>query len=288
MQNLLKMFATFGIILVPFISLAEPEARILFGFSQSASKQAPFAYGQYARGCLAGGIQLPESGPTWQAMRLSRNRNWGHPDTIDYIKKFSAKVAKLPGWEGIYVGDIAQPRGGPMLSGHRSHQSGLDADFWMLPATDLNLSRKTREEISSISLRRADGAYVNSKWTKGHFQMLKAAASDKRVARVFVFPGAKVKMCKDETGDRTWLQKIRPWWGHHFHFHVRLKCPTGAGGCIDQSPPPPGDGGVEAKAWVKRILNPKPPALETPKSKTTQELIMADLPEQCLQVLTSR
>ena len=64
-------------------------------------------------------------------------------------------------------------------------------------------------------MRRANGAYVNDQWTKQHHNIIKAAASDPRTARIFVFPGAKVQMCKDENEDRAWLNKVRPWWGHH-------------------------------------------------------------------------
>jgi penicillin-insensitive murein DD-endopeptidase len=41
--------------------------------------------GSYAKGCAAGLVELPETGPTWQAMRLSRNRNFGHPVMIEYL-----------------------------------------------------------------------------------------------------------------------------------------------------------------------------------------------------------
>ena len=101
---------------------------------------------------------LAETGPTWQAMRLSRNRNWGHPEAIDFVEKLSQKAAAQPGWNGLYIGDISQPRGRPMLSGHRSHQIGLDIDIWMRPADRLNLTVSERENISSISMRRANGA----------------------------------------------------------------------------------------------------------------------------------
>src|SRR6056297_2978712 len=94
------------------------EAKKLFGAKARASKQAATPFGSYAKGCFAGGVPLVETGPTWQAMRLSRNRNWGHPETIDFIKKLSAKAAKQPGWEGLYIGDISQHRRGPMLTGH--------------------------------------------------------------------------------------------------------------------------------------------------------------------------
>ena len=273
---------------IPLQAGCGPEARQLFGTKKSNSSMASYPYGSYSRGCLAGAVELPETGKTWQAMRLSRNRNWGHPETIDYIKTLSEKAAKLPGWKGLYIGDISQPRGGPMISGHRSHQIGLDVDIWMLPATNLKLSKKSRENISSLSLRRANGAYVNGKWTEAHHHLLKAAASDKRVARIFVFPGAKVKMCDEERGSRDWLRKVRPWWGHHYHFHVRLTCPTSLTNCKNQAAPPAGDGCKEAKGWVNRILNPSPPDPDAPKPKPRLQLVMEDLPKQCSQVLTSK
>ena len=267
-------------------AVAQPLAKELFGAERKGSNQRATSIGEYAKGCLAGGVQLPETGPTWQAMRLSRNRNWAHPETVDYVQDLSRFAASLPGWDGLYIGDMSQPRGGPMLTGHRSHQSGLDIDIWMRPATNLRLSRAQRESISSISMRRAKGAYVNQNWTRQHHELLKAAAKDSRTARIFVFPGAKVQMCKDEKGDRRWLRKIRPWWGHHYHFHVRLNCPKGSSGCVEQSPPPRGDGCADAEEWVRNILNPPPPDPNAPPPKRRREYVLADLPKQCARVLS--
>lgn len=269
---------------------AEPLAKQLFGAKKAASRQAPAPFGSYSKGCVAGAVQLPETGPTWQAMRLSRNRNWGHPEAIDYIQDLSAVAARQPGWNGLYIGDISQPRGGPMTSGHRSHQIGLDIDIWMLPTSRLNLSRQKRENISSISMQRSGGAYVNNDWSRAHHEILKAAAKDRRVARIFVFPGAKVQMCKDEKGNRKYLRKIRPWYGHHYHFHVRLTCPRGMRGCTNQDKPPRGDGCAEAQQWVNNILNPPPPKKadpNAPKPKPRREYFLADLPQQCASVLRS-
>ena len=277
----------------PQVSLASQNvndtriAKTLFGAAPVASAQQPEAIGGYARGCQAGGVELPETGPTWQAMRLSRNRNWAQPVTIDYVQDLSRFAATQPGWNGIYVGDMSQPRGGPMLTGHRSHQTGLDIDFWMLPADRLDLSVAERENISSISMRRSAGAFTNSRWTPQHEAIMRAAASDPRTARIFVFPGAKVAMCQSATGDRSWLNKIRPWWGHHYHFHVRLKCPADARNCVDQAAPPPGDGCAEAQGWVDRILNPPPPDPDAPPPAPRADLTMANLPGQCLGVLNA-
>ncbi len=263
-------------------------AKDVFGYLPTASDQRSESFGGYARGCQAGAVQLPETGPTWQAMRLSRNRNWGQPVLIDYVQDLSRFAATLPGWEGIYVGDLSQPRGGPMLTGHASHQIGLDADIWMLPPDRLNLNRQERENLSSISMRRERGAFTNSSWTEQHMQVLRAAASDPRTARIFVFPSAKVAMCDWATGDRSWLNKIRPWYGHHYHFHVRLTCPAGASGCENQAPPPAGDSCADAQTWVNNILNPPPPDPSATPRTPRGPLTMARLPAQCLSVTESK
>ena len=276
--------AALSLSIVP--ATAEPLAKELFGAEHNSSRHKPAAFGSYAKGCIAGARELAETGPTWQAMRLSRNRNWGHPEAIRFIEHLSAFAATQPGWKGLYIGDISQPRGGPMLSGHRSHQLGLDIDIWMLPAGNLTLTRKERENVSSISMQRANGAYVNGSWSVAHHRILKQAAKDPAVARIFVFPGAKVQMCKDERGDRSWLRKIRPWWGHHYHFHVRLACPDGARGCVDQAPPPAGDGCADAEQWVANILNPPPPDPNAKPAPPRRELVLADLPQQCAQILS--
>ncbi|RVV98145.1 penicillin-insensitive murein endopeptidase [Mesobaculum littorinae] len=257
----------------------------LFSAETTGSPQSPQPYGSYSKGCMAGGVQLAETGPTWQAMRLSRNRNWALPETVDFVQDLSRKAAAIPGYNGIYVGDMSQPRGGPMSSGHASHQVGLDADIWLMPAT-LGLSRTDRENLSAQSYRRAAGAYTNDRWGPSQMALVKAAAQDPRVARIFIFPGAKVAMCNAERGDRSWLRKVRPWGGHHYHFHIRLNCPPGATACVDQDPPPPGDGCADAQDWVNNILNPPPRDPNAPAPRPSRPVTMSDLPRQCSAVLS--
>ena len=97
------------------------------------------------RGDLAGAEALPVDGPSWQVMRLNRNRNWGHPALIDYLEKLARDVPRINGWPGLLVGDMSQPRGGPMLTGHASHQIGLDADVWLTPMPKGRLDREQRK-----------------------------------------------------------------------------------------------------------------------------------------------
>ncbi len=278
---------------------AEKLANKLFGAMDAPSAQDPMPIGSYAKGCGAGLMELPETGPTWQAMRLSRNRNWGHPDMIGFLVDLSETAQAIGYGKGLYIGDISQPRGGPMTSGHASHQIGLDADIWMLPPRSLGLSRGEREDISSIPVRSADQRSVTLNWTKTHARLLKEAALDARVDRIFVAAAVKIEMCKTATAkDKKWLQKVRPVAGHDTHFHVRLKCPKGARLCETQTPTVAelsknGDGCDETLTWwVTDYLNPpkptkkkKPVDEDTPRKKGPREFTLADLPKQCQTVL---
>lgn len=275
---------------------AETKANQLFGAADLPTSSRPMPYGSYAKGCADGLVELPETGPTWQAMRLSRNRNFGHPDMIQYLVDLSQTAREL-GWAGLYIGDISQPRGGPMTSGHSSHQIGLDADIWMLPPRRLDLSVQAREEISSIPVRSADQRSITENWTPTHAALMKAAALDPRVDRIFVAAAVKIEMCRTATrADRKWLQKIRPIYGHDTHFHVRLKCPKGARHCETQKPTVAelsngGDGCDDTLMWwvSEDYLNPKPDpnAKPAPRERGPRDYTLADLPRQCRNVLSS-
>lgn len=282
-------------------SQAEPLATSLFGAAYSPSQQDPMPIGTYARGCAAGLVELPESGPTWQAMRLSRHRNFGQPVTVQFLEDLS-RAATQVGWAGIYIGDIGQPRGGPMVSGHASHQIGLDADVWTLKPQSLTLTPKQRESISSISIRTADQLRVNQNWDNTYAALLKVAASDPRVDRIFVAAAAKIEMCKTaKPSDTAWLQKIRPEAGHEDHFHIRMKCPKGARLCQTQKPTVSelskgGNGCDETlQYWVsdaylhpKKVAKPSKPTKPVVRKRGPRQYIMSDLPKQCLAVLSSR
>ena len=258
-----------------------PTAKQLFGGVETPTAGATRSIGSYAKGCLAGAVPLPLDGPHWQVMRLSRNRNWGNPELISYIEKFSADVAN-DGWSGLLIGDMSQPRGGPMPTGHASHQIGLDADIWFVPMPDQTLSRDQREKMSAVSLLMTGRLAVDpSKWSDLYPRLLKRAVSYPEVTRIFVSPAIKKQLCESAGTDRAWLRKLRPWWGHDDHFHVRLECPPGMASCEPQAPVGPGDGcGADLDFWFKP---PPPPPKVPPKPKP--ELTLADLPAPCQGVL---
>ncbi|MEM7743613.1 MAG: penicillin-insensitive murein endopeptidase [Pseudomonadota bacterium] len=282
MKPLLLLGMVVVLTCIPPVVAPAQEARQLFGSKEVPAQMPSAALGEYAKGCLAGGVELPETGWGWQAMRLSRNRNWGHPSAVQFIERFAAQVQAI-GWPKLYIGDISQPRGGPMRSGHRSHQLGLDIDIWLRRPSDRVLSRAEREQIGSP--RVVSGVRVNGNWTPSHHQVLRAAAQDAGVARIFVNAAIKHALCEAEpAADRGWLRKIRPWWGHDAHFHVRLHCPPESPNCVAQLPIPAGDGCDATLAWwfSDEALNPKP----TPGKKPRRQLTMDDLPLACAAVLT--
>ena len=263
-------------------------AKQLFARKLLPAAMPPRAIGAYNGGCLAGAEQMPINGDTWQVMRLSRNRYWGHPNTIAMLKRLADKAHKDAGWPGILVGDIGQPRGGPALSGHASHQIGLDADIWLTPMPDHQLSREEREEMSAVMMVREDRLDIDPKvFTAGHVLLLRDAAQEPGVQRIFVNAAIKKALCRDANGDRSWLAKIRPWYGHDYHFHIRMRCPSGSSECKGQSDQGDGEGcgKGELAYWFKdSILHPQPPK-EPPKPRTGPTL--AQLPAACKQVLNA-
>lgn len=275
-----------GAILLPPGAHAEPLAKELFGHKKLPAAIAPKSHGFYSKGCLAGGIAIAANGPHWQAMRLSRNRRWGHPQLITLVERLSREAAQ-DGWNGLMVGDISQPRGGPMLTGHASHQIGLDADIWFRPMPDKRLSNKERETISAISVLKKDSLYVDNRiWTKAHEAVLKRAASYPEVERILVHPGIKKKLCDTVKGDRKWLRKVRPFWGHHYHFHVRIGCPKGSTGCKRQAKTTPGDGCDKSLAWWF-TEEPWRPAKGPKRPKRRDVMKLSQLPKACRAVLAA-
>lgn len=271
-------------------------AKTLFGAAKQPAPLAARAIGTYARGCLSGAKPLAVDGPTWQSMRLSRNRRWGHPDLINLLERFAGEVEK-DGWPGLLVGDISQPRGGPMLTGHASHQLGLDADIWFTPMPDRRLSKKERETLSATSMLAADNLSVDPKvWTPSRVKIIKRVASYGKVERVLVHPAIKKALCQAaDPNERAWLNKVRPYWGHYYHFHVRIGCPSGSPGCKSQAPVPGNDGcDKELDDWFKLLTRkpkPKPKPPGEPKivkpAKPKSPITLADLPDDCSDVLAA-
>ncbi|MCH9809366.1 MAG: penicillin-insensitive murein endopeptidase [Alphaproteobacteria bacterium] len=268
-------------------------AKKLFGAKTRGAALKARAIGYYSRGCLSGGQWLPVDGPAWQAMRLSRNRNWGHPVLVDLVKRLATEAKAAGDWPGLLVGDLTQPRGGPMLTGHASHQVGLDADIWLTPMPDRRFTYTERERVSAVSMLK-NTLEVNEKvFTPNVVALIKRAASFKEVERIGVNPAIKLALCRAAGGDKPWLGKIQGWRGHHYHMHIRIKCPPGSDSCRSQGKPKGTSCAVaekwyaDTKAWMEKPKTRPKTKKKRKKRKPKPPLTLADLPQACRDVLAA-
>lgn len=269
---------------------AQTAAKQLFGRQTEPADLGPASHGFYSKGCVAGAVAMPVDGPTWQVMRLSRNRRWGHPELVKILEQLSIK-ANRDGWNGLLVGDMSQPRGGPMLTGHRSHQIGLDADVWFTPMPNKRMTYRQREETSAVSVLKRGSFHVDDKrWNKSYEKLLHHAASFQQVERILVHPGVKKKLCESVSGDRAWLNKVRPYYGHHYHFHLRIGCQPGSPNCKRQNSTGSDIGcGAKLDWWFNVAFAPKKPSKKpTEKPKPPKIMTLSDLPPACSPVLNAK
>jgi penicillin-insensitive murein endopeptidase len=267
-------------------------AKELFGNVKEPAPLSARAIGFYSHGCLAGAEALPVDSPQWQVMRLSRNRNWAHPALIKVVERLAVDAQDKDGWPGLLVGDLSQPRGGPMLTGHASHQIGLDADIWLNPMPRRTLTRQEREEMEPRPVVKNRKEIDPSVWTETHAKLIRRAAGYPEVVRIFVNPPIKKALCNwglAQSGSHAWLAKVRPYYNHTYHFHIRIRCPSGSDDCKNQPEPGPADGtgcSTELAYWYSDkpwARLPKPGERKPPPAR---ELKMSALPNECRAILS--
>lgn len=222
--------------------------------------------GGTSNGCIGGALSLPTEGDGYVNIRRYRNRYYGHPELLRLIADLGRTQARR-GEDLIMVGDLSQPRGGLMSSSHRSHQNGLDVDIWFrLAPSAAAANRDTAGKTDPPSMVSADGEDLSPLWGEDQRTLIKTAAEDPRVDRIFVNPAIKRGLCRSER-DRTWLNKLRPWYGHDAHFHIRLKCPSGAVQCDQQAAIPRGDGCGKDLDWWFSAEARKPTKRSGPRAE---------------------
>jgi len=76
---------------------------------------------------------------------------------------------------------------------------------------DRRLDPVERNETSATSVVAQNGQDIDpSVWRPEHRRLLELAARDPAVDRIFVNPAIKRALCREVTGDRGWLHRIRP------------------------------------------------------------------------------
>ncbi len=227
---------------------------------------SPRVIGTYANGCIRGATALPLDGASWHVLRPQRNRFWGHPQLLAAVRRIAARVRAETG-KSLLIADMAQPRGGPS-TGHASHQLGLDADIRFRLANGLIDVAERAEGFEMSMLAPGSSELDPALWGTDQIAMLRIAATDVAIDRIFVNPVIKRELCRTVSGDRRWLGRIVPWYGHDGHMHLRAHCPPDSPECRRQEPLSGADGcGSELDRWFttepfrRRAPPAKPPAL---------------------------
>ena len=240
--------------------------------------------GFYTHGCLAGGVALPINGKTWQVMRLSRNRNWGHPDLVAFLERLAAKVPK------VRLARAAGRRHGAAArraDAHRPRQPSGRARCRHLAhadAEDAADARGARGDVGDQRGRRGQEGRRSEDLDAGPFRADQGGGRGPEGR-------AHLRQCGDQEGavprgrqgPRLAAQGA-PVVGAQLSFPCPHRLPGRQPGCKAQDPAGETEGcGKELDCWFSPgVLNPPPPK-EPPKPRPP--LTMADLPAACRQVL---
>ncbi len=240
---------------------------------KTPAQGTPEAIGSYANGCMIGASSLPAADTGFVDMRRNRNRFYGQPRLIRFIRELGQFTYERHGQKHL-IGDLSQPRGGRMNFGHSSHQTGLDVDIWMQTVPN-------NQAVNPTVVDKAAGTVNGGALPLPTRDALYFSATHPAVARIFVNPVVKWHLCLSET-DTSWLHKLRPWWGHDQHFHVRLRCADDQPLCKNQDPPPPGDGcDASLYNWVDEQSGLVTGRIK-PKKRTNKKRKPKVLPERCV------
>ena len=200
------------------------------------------AIGEYALGCLQGAQTFTGKEKGLLLSQLKRGRYWGHPDLINLLTRAGEEFNKAN--KTMILGDLSQSRGGPTMTGHNSHQNGLDVDIWFKM-----LSNKEQPSLRALE---TDDMKPFSELGEDQIKLIKYFAQDSSVERIFINPSFKKKLCLDTGALKLTAEehhKLRAWWGHDDHIHVRLKCPADSPQCVSQKPIAAGDGCGDDLNW---------------------------------------
>lgn len=238
--------------------------------------------GETASGCLSGAKELPQDSTDYILVRPSRLAYFGTPALIIYAETLAKRVHADLGAR-LIVEDLSRPRGGPYAAGHGSHQTGLDVDI-SLTLAKKSMTLEERESFVSPSFV-TDRKILKSEWSDVQTKIVSLAADVAEVDRIFVAPAIKKYFC-EKFPKEAWLYKLRAWWGHDDHIHVRLRCPADQPECKSQPPLNKADPcGKDQQWWHTTAADKEWQAMQTEWTKGLSKTKPKSLPAACTPIL---
>lgn len=246
LRRLLPAFAAASLSLLPLAAHAQASWSAQHGVGPAPGPLRIIGAGT---GCIAGAVPLPAAGPGFTTIRAPISSFWGAPETVRGVETLAA-WARSDGLPELYVGDLSGPRGGPLAGGHVAHQRGLDVDVYLDTAPKPALPQSALNTLEPPPIVPYGASQVDpSQWSARTVTLIYLATQLPGLDRLLVNPVIKRQLCRTVTGDRSWLHKVRPWWGHRGHMHLHFACPPGQPDCVNQPPVPAGDGCDASLAW---------------------------------------
>jgi penicillin-insensitive murein endopeptidase len=261
---------------LPALALDNPWTRI-----KAPAEGRPESIGSPSAGCLRGAAALTtESVQGYILMRPSRGRNFGHPRLVTLIEEIAKERASRK-QAPLLIGDLGLPRGGPTMSAHSSHQTGLDADIWYHQHRQWKgrktVSIRDRERLYAPGMVDKKRLAVTRAFGNDQRELLRSFAISPEVDRILVHFAIKRELCQRMPRE-PWIRKIRPWFGHDHHFHVRLACSPSDPLCRKGDPIPEGNGCDDTLDWW---WSDEARAEATKNLDRQEHPVMPNLPVEC-------
>ena len=212
--------------------------------------------GFYTKGKIIHPTELSATGPGFQRLFLPRDRGWASSGLVGLLLGAAERIhTDFPDSGLLQVGDASAQTGGT-ISGHASHQNGLDVDLAFL-RTDLEVQDPAGTNGFLEDFLQSDGTLSPLLDLPRNYALVRWWADTGVLNRIFVDAKIKTAFCTMAAAEglaleeQEFLRRLRPWPHHSDHLHVRIQCPVDSPKCIAQDEPPEGSGCVEAR----RIAN---------------------------------
>jgi penicillin-insensitive murein DD-endopeptidase len=227
--------------------------------SAAAPDEVPERYRQYPYSVMSLSVGAPNRGYHIRSKKLSdtlhlvvKNSStkyrYGHPALVLMLRRSAREISRSGKGVTMLVGDLSREEGGA-LYGHRSHQSGRDADVAFYALDSRGNSVKLKEFVKfDANGTSADGVLRFDDYR--NWLLVQAWVTDHRagLSHIFVSHGLRARLLsyaqqhpKFRIHIPAAMQLLKqPEHGepHDDHFHVRIACPKDQVGlCKNESAP---------------------------------------------------
>lgn len=242
----LAIVATTLLCLAPFEAASKPARELPPKFQGSPYSLMSLSVGHPNDGWQVRAKRLKKA-DSLRILDKSKKLTYGHPALVLMLKRSAKQLAKQFPGSKMVVADLSDKDGGP-LAGHRSHQSGRDADI-LFYARDKKGRKVVPDKFVSYDAngKAKDGSglifddernwLLVQLWAKDDRAGLSHIFVSRSLRKRLLAFASKSKIYSKYIGDvNTVLKQPEDSTAHDDHFHIRISCPKKHEGlCFEQS-----------------------------------------------------